>query len=36
MVQSLGKLEKVNIRKIWEHEALSFTPWLAHPDIYLC
>lgn len=32
MVQSLGKLEKVNIRKIWEHEALSFTPWLAHPD----
>lgn len=32
MVQSLGKLEKVNIRKIWEYEALSFTPWLAHPD----
>lgn len=32
MVQSLGKLEKVDIRKIWEHEALSFTPWLASPD----
>lgn len=29
MAQSLGKLEKVDIRKIWEHEALSFTPWLA-------
>ena len=32
MIQSLGKLERVNIRKIWEHEASSFTPWLAHPD----
>lgn len=32
MVQSLGKLEKVDIREIWEHEALSFTPWLASPD----
>ena len=25
----LGKLEKVGIRKIWEHEATGFTPWLA-------
>lgn len=32
MTQSLGKLEKVDIRKIWEHEALSFTPWLAMPE----
>lgn len=32
MTQSLGKLEKVDIRKIWEHEALSFTPWLAIPE----
>ena len=32
MIQSLGKLERVNIRKIWEYEASSFTPWLAHPD----
>lgn len=31
MNQSLGKLEKVDIRKIWEHEASSFTPWLATP-----
>lgn len=32
MTQLLGKLEKVDIRKIWEHEALSFTPWLAMPE----
>ncbi len=32
MAQLLGKLEKVDIRKIWEHEALSFTPWLAMPE----
>ena len=32
MSQVLGKLEKVDIRKIWEHEALSFTPWLAKPE----
>lgn len=32
MSQPLGKLEKVAIRQIWEHEALSFTPWLAKPE----
>lgn len=32
MAQSLGKLEKVDIRQIWEHEALTFTPWLAVPE----
>lgn len=32
MTQLLGKLEKVDIRHIWEHEALSFTPWLAVPE----
>ena len=32
MEQNLGKLEKVDIRQIWEHEALSFTPWLATPE----
>lgn len=26
---SLGLLEKVDLRKCWEHEALAFTPWLA-------
>jgi hypothetical protein len=25
----LDKLQRVSIRKIWEHEAQSFTPWLA-------
>lgn len=32
MTQLVSRLEKVDIRKIWEHEALSFTPWLAIPD----
>ena len=25
----LGKLERVDVRKVWPHEALNFTPWLA-------
>jgi len=29
MADKLGRLEKVDIREIWEHEALDFTPWLA-------
>jgi hypothetical protein len=24
-----GKIKKVNIREIWQHEAHNFTPWLA-------
>lgn len=29
----LGKLEKINdLRKIWPHEALDFTPWLAEDE----
>jgi hypothetical protein len=24
----LGKLERVDLRKQWEHEAIQFTPWL--------
>ena len=27
-----GRLERVDLRKGWQHEAHDFTPWLAHPD----
>ena len=30
---TLGKLkEKTDLRKVWKHEALNFTPWLAEED----
>ena len=28
-MQDLGKLEKIQVRNVWEHEAHDFTPWLA-------
>jgi hypothetical protein len=28
----LGKLEKVDVRKVWEHEARDFSAWLARPE----
>lgn len=28
----LSKLEKVDLREVWKHEALDFTNWLAKPD----
>ena len=28
----LGKIEKVDIRNIWEHEGTDFTPWLAKDE----
>lgn len=28
----LSKLEKVNLRDVWKHEALDFTNWLAKPE----
>jgi hypothetical protein len=29
MTMALGKLSKVDLRKIWKHEALDFTRWLS-------
>ena len=29
MSKSVGRLETVELRKIWEHEAKNFTTWLA-------
>ncbi len=31
-VVSLGRLEKVDVRAVWTHEAGDFTPWLAMGD----
>ena len=31
-LQNLGRLEKVDLRDIWESEATDFTPWLARED----
>jgi hypothetical protein len=27
---TIGRLERVPVRELWEHEALHFTPWLEH------
>jgi len=29
---NLSKLEKVNLREVWKHEATDFTSWLAKPE----
>lgn len=31
-IPSLGKLEQVDLRKVWKHEAHDFTQWLASED----
>lgn len=31
-IPTLGKLEKVDPKSVWSHEAHSFTPWLASPE----
>lgn len=30
--EALGRLERVDLRAVWEREANHFTPWLAMPD----
>jgi Domain of unknown function (DUF4268) len=30
--ETLGKLEKVDLRYIWQSESTDFTPWLGRPD----
>lgn len=32
MVANLGRLEKIDPRLVWDHEALSFTPWLSQGE----
>lgn len=29
---NLSKLQKVDLRNVWKHEALDFTQWLAKPE----
>lgn len=31
-MKEIGKLEPINLRSIWAHEALDFTKWLAQPE----
>jgi hypothetical protein len=31
-VAALGKLEQVDLREVWKHEAVNFTQWLALPE----
>ena len=32
MTNPLGRLERVDLRSIWETEAQDFTPWLAREE----
>lgn len=32
MASKLSRLEQVELREVWNHEAHDFTNWLAEPD----
>lgn len=32
LYMELGKLEKIELREVWRHEALDFTRWLARKE----
>jgi hypothetical protein len=32
MNSTLGRLQRVDLRTVWKHEAQHFTPWLARPE----
>ena len=32
MLNNLGKLKKVDLREVWEHETTSFTKWLSQEE----
>ena len=36
MTQTLGKLERVDLREVWQSEPQDFTPWLAGEDNLAC
>jgi hypothetical protein len=31
---NIGKLERVSLRKVWEHEAYDFTQWLQEISMF--
>lgn len=32
MTKQIGRLQRVHLREVWQHEALDFTPWLAKEE----
>lgn len=32
MKPTIGKLQRINLREAWKHEATEFTPWLSQPE----